>query len=891
MSNSNLSRAEAAERSRILDIDSYHVALDLSEGRDPEETGYDSVTTIRFHATEAATTFIDLIAAEVRVVELNGKRLDPDAVFDGARITIPGIVQGENSLWVHARANYSRTGEGLHRFVDPADGETYLYTQFEPTDARRVFANFDQPDLKARFSFTIVAPDDWLVLSNSAAPEPQRVTNATAAWEFPATERLSSYITCIAAGPWTRFTDTWTSTTSDGQQLSIELGATVRASLAKYLDADEIFEVTKAGMQFFHGAFDYPYPWGKYDQLFAPEYNLGGMENPGLVTFAESFVFHSTATEADRERRANVIMHEMAHMWFGDLVTMQWWDDLWLKESFADYMGSLAVAEATRWKNSWVTFANRRKAWAYKQDQLPTTHPIVADIPDVEAAKLNFDGITYAKGAAVLKQLVSFVGREAFFSGARQYFRDHAFGNTTLVDFLKAMEHGAGDRDVREWADSWLQTAGTSTLIPEISTDDAGVITSFVIRQEAVDPTTGEDAPRPHRIAIGFYELVRNELRRTHRSEVDIAGPYTEIPDLSDRKRPALVIVNDDDLTFAKVRLDDQSLGTVRRHLFRLTATMPRALIWSILWNATRDAVLPAGDFLELADRHLVHETDPSLLATVQDQVIQAIDHFVPREFHLDAVDNTLCSALDALSTAQPGSDRQLDTMLFVIRLTGRVPSGAGYGATGATSGSAETPAITASRTLLQALLRLPIDADAGAGRETTALAGLKVDTELRWAALTALTATGYADLDDIAAERAEDSTSSGEQHAVRARASRPLPIVRSRAWSAAVEHDTLSNDLLSATISGFVHPAGWHLIQDYVGRYFDMLEPVWSSRSIEISRRLVAGLFPHWAADKARAAHRAQSWLDGHQEAPAGLRRLIIEGRDELERAQRAAQ
>lgn len=416
-------------------------------------------------------------------VTLNGTALDPAAVFDGTRVALDSLAEGENVLVVDARCAYSRTGEGMHRFVDPEDGEVYLYTQYEPADARRVFANFEQPDLKAPYRFRVTAPEGWRVWSNGAEE-----SHEGGEWRFAETKPISTYITTVVAGPYHYVTDHYSRTFEDGSTLEIPLGAMCRKGLARHFDADDVFLITKQGLDFFHDHFDYPYPFGKYDQAFVPEYNLGAMENPGLVTFREEYIYRGKVTTASYERRANVILHEMAHMWFGDLVTMSWWDDLWLKESFADFMGSFSMVEATRFTNGWITFANNRKAWAYRADQLPSTHPVTADIRDLEDAKLNFDGITYAKGASVLKQLVAYVGRDAFLEGARRYFKQHAYGNTRLGDLLSVLADTSG-RDMTAWSRAWLQTAGVNSLTPVLSYDSEGRIAELAVVQEAAAST------------------------------------------------------------------------------------------------------------------------------------------------------------------------------------------------------------------------------------------------------------------------------------------------------------------------------------------------------------------------------------------------------------------
>ncbi|SCF61144.1 aminopeptidase N, partial [Streptomyces sp. Ncost-T6T-2b] len=523
-------------------------------------------------------------------------------MFDGTRVALDGLLEGENVLVVDARCAYSRTGEGMHRFVDPEDGEVYLYTQYEPADARRVFANFEQPDLKAPYRFQVTAPAGWRVWSNGAEE-----SREGGVWRFAETKPISTYITAVVAGPYHYVSDHYSRTFADGTTLDIPLGAMCRKGLAKHFDADDVFLITKQGLDFFHDNFDFPYPFGKYDQAFVPEYNLGAMENPGMVTFREEYIYRGKVTSAAYERRANVILHEMAHMWFGDLVTMEWWDDLWLKESFADFMGSFSMVEATRFTNGWITFANNRKAWAYRADQLPSTHPITADIRDLEDAKLNFDGITYAKGASVLKQLVAYVGRDAFLEGARRYFKQHAYGNTRLGDLLSVLAETSG-RDMTAWSRSWLQTAGVNTLTPVPVYDAAGVLTELAVVQEAA---ASYPELRPHRVAVGLYRRTpEGELTRYARAEVDVAGERTVVEALAGSERPDLILVNDDDLTYCKVRFDEGSVATLREHLGGITDPLARALCWSALWGLTRDAVLPARDFVALVLAHAGRESD-----------------------------------------------------------------------------------------------------------------------------------------------------------------------------------------------------------------------------------------------------------------------------------------
>ncbi|WP_329583718.1 aminopeptidase N [Kitasatospora sp. NBC_01250] len=853
MPGKNLSRDEAHARAGILSVDGYEVRLDVSGAPDVANATFRSLTTIRFRCAEpGAGSFADLLAPNVRAVTLNGRALDPAVVFDGARVALDDLA-AENLLVVDADCAYSRTGEGLHRFTDPADGETYLYTHYEPAEARRVFANFEQPDLKAPYLFTVTAPAGWDVYANAAereVTEHESAEGSVRTWHFLPTKPISTYLTAVVAGPYHVARDHWSRELADGSTLEIPLAATCRKSLAPYFDAEEIFTVTKQGLDFFHDEFDYPYPFGKYDQCFVPEYNIGAMENPGCVTFREDFVFRSKVTEAAYEGRANVILHEMAHMWFGDLVTMKWWDDLWLKESFADFMGSFAAHEATKYQAAWVTFANQRKAWAYRQDQYPTTHPITADIRDVEDAKLNFDGITYAKGASVLKQLVAYAGREAFFEGARRYFQEHAFGNTVLGDLLKvlAVTSGRGEQAMAEWSSAWLQTAGVNALTPQLTVDAEGRITELAVLQ---DGTT----LRPHRIAVGLYDREPDgTLLRTARVELDITEARTVVAELAGRPRPALVLVNDDDLTYCKIRFDADSLATLRGSLGDIQDTLARALAWSACWNLTRDALLPARDYLDLVLRFAGRESDIGVLQTLHAQAKGALDLFVDPGHRAESARQLADCAVRELRASAPGSDHQLAWARFV----------------------ATTAQDEEQLALLEGLL-------AGTAR----IDGLEVDQDLRWSLWIALAAAGRADAGQLAAELRRDNTASGNQKATQALAARPLPEAKAAAWSAVVDDDSLPNAMVSAQTAGFAQAGQRELIAPYAARYFELLETIWAERSIEIAMRFVGGFFPRLQTDDATLA-ATDTWLADHQDAAPALRRLVLESRDELARALR---
>ncbi|MCW2670264.1 MAG: pepN [Frankiales bacterium] len=839
MSANNLHRDEAAARARLLSVQSYDVDLDLTDGsgEKPGETTFRSRVVVRFSSTEAgASTYLDLTASTLLSATLNGTAVTG---FDGNRLQLTGLA-ADNELVVESEMPYMRTGEGLHRFVDPVDGGVYLYTQFETFEAHRVYGCFDQPDLKAVFRFVVHAPRDWVVVSNGAAAD-QPADGEPGTWRFVETPRMSTYITALIAGPYHHVHDH-----HDG----IDLGIYCRGSLAQHLDQDDLFEVTKQGFDFFHRVFDYRYPFGKYDQLFVPEFNAGAMENAGAVTFLEDYVFRSKVTDAAYERRAETVLHEMAHMWFGDLVTMRWWDDLWLNESFATYASVLCQAEATRWTNAWTTFANTEKTWAYRQDQLPSTHPIAADIRDMEDVKVNFDGITYAKGASVLKQLVAWVGQDAFLAGLRQYFRKHEWSNTTLQDLMVELEAASG-RDLQSWATEWFETPGVNTLRGVFETDHEGAITAFHVLQEAPAewPTL-----RSHRVAVGFYDLVGGELVRVHREELDVVGAKTEVPALLGRPRPALVLVNDDDLAYAKIRLDEQSLRTLVAHIGDFADSLPRALCWAAAWDMTRDAEMPARDYVSLVQRGIGGESDIGVVQSLLRQAQSALTLFADPAWAPTGRAGLAAAALDHVRAAEPGSDLQL----------------AWTRALGALASTDEQVA------LLQGLLD---------GSAT--VPGLVVDAELRWTLLHRLVSLGRAGLDEIEAELDRDPTAAGQRHASACRAARPSPEAKAEAWASVVESDELPNAVQAAVISGFVNAEQTALLEPYVEPYFEAVGRVWSERTVEMAQNIVIGLYPTLLVSPAVVA-RTDAYLAG-SDVPPALARLLLEGRDGVNRALRA--
>ena len=842
MPGTNLTRAEAAERARIISVESYHVDLDLTG--DPET--FRARTTVTFDAEAGAHTFIDAITASVDSVTLNGTFLDPAKVSNGERIDLPDLAE-HNELVVDSRMYYMNTGEGLHRFVDPVDDQVYLYTQFEVADTRRMFPVFEQPDLKATFQFAVTAPAGWDVVSNQPTPEPFPVADGVARWEFSPTPVISCYITALIAGPYVKTTDSLVS--SDGR--TIELGLFARRSLFEYVDAEEMFEVTKQGFEFFESQFGVPYPFEKYDQLFVPQFNAGAMENAGAVTFVESYVFRSKPAQARVERRAITVLHELAHMWFGDLVTMRWWNDLWLNESFAEYMSTLACAQNTRYTNAWTTFAAGEKSWGYEQDQLPTTHPIKAEIPDLEAVLVNFDGITYAKGASVLKQLVAWVGQEEFMAGLNRYFGKHAWSNTELSDLMVELEAASG-RDLTDWSARWLETAGVNTLVPQVEADDDGVITSFRIEQLGQD---GHPTLRPHRVAVGFYDHREDTglLSRTFRVELDVDGEFTDVPQLVGRELPDLVLLNDDDLAYAKIRLDECSLATATTHLGDFEESLPRSLVWAAAWDSVHDGVSPARDYVDLVLSNVGHETDSTAVQVQLRQLDVALDRYLAPE-HADEVRARAADTLwDLTAAAEAGSDHQWQFFRAFLR---RACTEAHFD-------------------------RIEGFFDGGVPE------GIELDTDTRWAVLTALVAAGRKGAEDVDRALAEDNTETGAIAAATARAAIPTPEAKAEAWRLVVTEGALPNSQQQAAIAGFFRVHDDALVTPYSSRYFDAVTGVWTERTHELAQQIAVGLFPR--AVRQDTVDAAQAFLDRLDPTLSGLRRIVLERQDAARRAVRA--
>lgn len=842
MPGENLTRKEAQKRSRVVTTRHYDISLDLSEVTTSDT--FRSTTRVSFVAEPGSSTFIDAISDRVHSVELNGIALDVSEVVDGPRIVLPDL-QSANELVIDADFRYQNTGEGLHRFVDPVDDEVYLYTQFEVPDSRRVFAVFEQPDLKATFQFTITAPAHWQVVSNQPTPEPE-TSGTVATWRFSPTPRISSYITALIAGPYEVARDELV----NSQGRVIPLGVFARKSLFQYMDADYIFDITKKGFDYFEKRFGVAYPFEKYDQLFVPEFNAGAMENAGAVTFTETYVFRSHVSDAVRERRVVTILHELAHMWFGDLVTMRWWNDLWLNESFAEWASTIATAEATEWTEAWTTFHAMEKSWAYRQDQLPSTHPIVATINDLEDVQVNFDGITYAKGGSVLKQLVAWVGEDAFFSGVSAYFKKHAWDNTELSDLLDELEVTSG-RDLTEWSALWLETAGVNTLRPIVDTDENGVITRFAIGQTAPEewPTL-----RPHRLAIGFYDLDGDSVTRSYRIECDIDGASTEIHDLVGMKRPGLILVNDDDLAYAKIRLDDESTAFGRHHLKNISSPLARALVWGAAWDQTRDAEMSATDFRDMVLGNIAWETESTTIRTLLAQLHTATTLYSNPATRAQVHEHVASQVWQLAQNATAGSDIQFQLVKAFAQL-------------------ANTPA------------HAVILSDLASGRAR--LDGLTIDTDLGWELLGGLVLTGKAAEAEIADALAKDNTSNGQQHAARLRAMIPTAAAKKAVVDELLTNDTLPNAIVRHMTMGYTHVNDPALLEPHVDQYFESLQHVWESRTYKMAEYIVDGLFPTPLVSD-ELVQASQRWLDHNQGIPA-LRRLVEENQAGVVRALQA--
>ncbi|MFD6590663.1 aminopeptidase N [Streptomyces anulatus] len=849
-----LTRDEAQTRAQILDVERYTIALDLTTG---EET-FDSRTAIRFTARAAGDTFVEVKPATLRSISLDGQPLDP-ALLDGNRYPLTALAAGPHELHIDAAMRYSRTGEGMHRFTDPTDGETYVYTQLFMEDVQRVFAAFDQPDLKSVFSIDVTAPEGWTVLGNGVAEHA-----GEGRWTIAATPLVSTYLVAVAAGPWHSVTT---------EHAGLPFGIHCRRSLAPYLDADadEILDITRALYDRYHEKFDEPYPFDSYDQAFVPEFNAGAMENPGLVTFRDEFVYRSAVTDTERQTRAMVIAHEMAHMWFGDLVTLTWWDDIWLNESFAEYMGYQTLTEVTLpralnsvsagespFPDTWVDFGVARKGWGYDADQRPSTHPVAPDpdaVPDTASALLNFDGISYAKGASALRQLVAWLGEKDFLAGINTHFARHKFANATLADFIDNLA-SATDRDVHAWAEQWLRTTGVDTLTAEIAAPEpAAPAPNGNGNGQSWALAVTRDGSRPHRITVGTYDHALGvqggpgRLALRDRFELDVPGDGT--PTIRPGRRPALVVLNDGDLTYAKVRLDTASWDTVLTGLSGIPDALTRAVVWNTARDMVRDAELPPATYLAAARTHLPHETDLALVQGVLSFAAgQVVDRYtIPED--LPAARATLTDLCrDLIRRTEDGSMPGL--RLIAVRHF--------------------IDAATQPDTL-----RTWLD-------EGTVHGGPELDPELRWRILTRLAVLGATDEAAIATALAADPSATGREGAARCRAALPTAEAKAAAWDALFTDDTLSNYLFTATAQGFWQPGQEELTDDYVARFYPDAIALAARRGPAIAEAAGRYAFPAYAVDPVSLGTGTRA-LEDPDLIPA-LRRKLVDQLDDLRRA-----
>jgi aminopeptidase N len=842
----NLTQVEAAERSRLLDVTGYDISLDLTDGAgQPGERVFRSVTEVRFTCQEpGASTFIEVAAESVRSATLNGEPVSTAAWSAEAGLTLPGLA-AENVLVIDGDFLYSSTGQGLHRSVDPVDKEVYIYSQFETADAQRVYACFDQPDLKAEYAWRATVPAHWNVISNMPVEEQGPVDGVEGARtvRFQRSPRMSTYVTALCAGPYHEVRET-----HDG----IDLGVFCRRSMARYLDADDILLITRQGFDFFHANFGVRYPLSKYDQVYSPEFNAGAMENFGCIVHAEQYyIFRSPVTDFEYEQRANTILHELAHMWFGDLVTMRWWDDLWLNESFAEWASHWCNTGATRFVDAWTTFLSLRKNWGYRQDQLSSTHPVYTETPDVAAVEVNFDGITYAKGASVIKQLVAYVGLEPFLGGLRAYFAKHAWGNATFDDLLSALEVASG-RELRKFAALWLETAQVNTLRPEVTLAADGTYESVTVLQEAPSayPTL-----RTHRIGVGLYDLRGDRLMRRSRLEVDVESARTPIPQLTGERVADVLLLNDDDLTYAKLRLDERSMATVVRHIGGFDNALARALCWAAAWDMARDAELCARDYVTLVCAGLPAEKDINLITATLRQAQAAVVSYADPEWAPTGWRQLADAAVTALAAAEPGSGFQL-AWARAFAIAGRGPTDV-------------------------ATLRGWLDG-------VDVPDGLRVEADLRWEILQSLVALDAAGPTEIDAELDSDRTATGEREAALARALIPTAESKAETWRRLVSDHALPNWLQRAMLQGFQHSAQVGLTGRYAAEYFAVVGDVWTNRDGDPAQEFAQLAYPSLQISE-DTVRRTEAWLADNEDQPAPLRRLIAEGADGIKRALRA--
>ena len=837
-----LSLAESRERARLIVVSSYAVDLDLSRGSEV----FGSRTVARFSCSSpGAASFVEIRAARLVSANLNGRPLG-DHQLTANRLTLVDL-QADNELVVEAEMTYSRTGEGMHLFIDPIDAETYVGAYLGVDNAQRVFANFDQPDLKATISASVTAPVGWTVVSNMR----RRVATAEGRWEFATTPPLSTYLFVVVAGRLH---------TVEAEHRGTQFALYSRQSLAHYLDAEapEIFGITHACFDRYAEIFDEPYPFDSYDQAFVPELNWGALESPGCVTFRDDFVYRSAVTEAQRLDRGMVIAHEMAHMWFGDLVTMRWWDDLWLSESFAEYMGFQVLAEATRFTDTWTAFAMANKTWGYDADQRPSTHPVAPDaveVADTQTALANFDGISYAKGASALRQLVAWLGEDIFLSGVNDFLGRHRFGVGTLADLLNSLSRASG-LDVHRWADRWLRTAGVDTL-RVVRGDEAGPGRVHI----------EHPGLRPHRVILGLYDREADDptrlvLRRRTLLTLPEGSGSTAV-DLADREaRPDLMLLNDGDVSYAKIRFDASSLASAVDGLGTIPDPLSRAVIWSTVRDLVRDGELSPKDYLSLVSRHLPMEDDISIVHGV---LGFARHHVIDRYLNPSGRTTALTTLGDTGRAILERSDHAAASGLRLAAVRGVIDAAVS----------------------LENVQELGdwLTADSVPG-------GPALDADLRWRTLLRLSVLGGADSKAIEDELVRDTSGAGPEGAARCRAALPTLAAKNAAWEVMFgggqEADVPSTYLVAATAQGFWQPEQRELLAPYVGRYFPAAVEVAARRGSSVAAAIGGAGFPFHDVDQATLRAGEHCLTDGA--ATAALERQLADQLDDLRRALRVS-
>ncbi len=819
----SLTHTEAAERGRLLTVHSYHVDLDLSAGDDAAAETFPSTTRIAFSASAPeASTFLDVKAHTLRSVVLNGKQLDVTAVEDG-RLPLTGLTE-DNELVVAADMAYSREGEGLHRYSDPADGLTYVYAFAYLDNAPRVFACFDQPDLKAPYTFTVSTPPHWHVLGNVPATQ-----TAPGRWELPESPALPTYLVTIVAGPYASV---------HAKHDGIDLGLYSRASLADALkaDSDEAFEITRQCLDACTALFGPKYPFGKLDQVFAPEFSILSLDHPGCILLREPFLFGSSAaTNSERETRAVVLAHGISLMWLAGLVTNTWWDDLWLGQCFADYTAHRITAEATRFPGPPVTFAARRKGQAYTFDQRPSTHPVRLEGRDVQTVQLELDRISYFKGHSVIDQLAATVGDDALKEGLRIYFARHAFGAATFADFIAAMTEATG-ADMTQWAEIWFNTPNFNTLTPEITVTD-GKITAAAISQEA---PASHPTLRPHTLDIGLYPGGEKVRAR-------IDGTRTEVPGLIGKPAPGLLLLNDGDLTYSKIRFDQGSQQALPGLLGTLSP-LNRGMVWCQLLLGVKDGAFPAAEHLRMVSQMIAVEDELSIIAEVLEQARNDVaDRFLDRARRPELMALVADALRTRLATTPAGDEKQI--------------------------------------TLFRGLIDFTADqAELGGWLEGAGLPdGVQLDADLGWRVRYRLAVLGGLDANDIKAAREAQPGGQTPQWADKCEAARPDPDAKQAAWQAMMTEQGLSSYGVWARAEGFWQPEQDELTEPYVERFFREIPDAARLRGDRVLETMLIFLYPRFAATRHTLDLAAE--LLARDDLSVPLRTRTIDFTDDLRR------